>query len=106
MRIGKQTSRVIYNTENRFGDDRLRRDVDELLVLVRAAVEEGDLDEPRAASLEDAAAEVEQAAGEEGAHSSRFRRALHNLKHVAEGATAAVGIAEVVESIMSTAASP
>jgi chaperonin GroEL (HSP60 family) len=106
MRIGRQTGRVINNTENRFGDDRLQRDVHELLAVVREAVEDGVLDERRAASLEDAASEVERAAGTDGAHSSRFRRALDNLKHVSRGATATAGIAEAVDSIVRTVASP
>jgi hypothetical protein len=88
MRIGTQKARKITNIENRTGHVQ-GPEMQELLALVRELVAEGCLDRRQAAELEDAVDEAGQAAEEEGAQSSRFRRAMENLKHAAGGATVA-----------------
>jgi hypothetical protein len=105
MHIERQKARAITNIENRNGyapDPEVR----ELLALVRTVVGQGRLERQQAAEIEDAAEEVGRAADEVGTRSSRFRRAIASLKHASEGATAAAGIAEAVESVVRTVASP
>jgi hypothetical protein len=105
MRIGSQKAREITNIENRNGhasDPEVR----ELLALVRELVAQECPDRLQAADLEDAVDKAAKAADEEGTQSSRFRRAMENLKQAAGGATAVAGITEAVESVVRTVASP
>jgi hypothetical protein len=102
MHVGKQVAgRDINNYEiDPRPDPELRRQVQEIEVLVRQAVESGAVAGSEAADLNSAAREVNAAAAHPEHGPSRLVRALTGLKHLSGAAASTAGIAEAADSII------
>jgi len=105
MQIYNQVAgRDIRNVEisSQFAEADLWRRLEEIEIAVRDAVESGELDRHYSASLEAAEREVTAAAKDPQHDPSRLLRALEVLKGISGAASAAAGVAEVVDKLINT----